>query len=207
LIVRAFILLALIGAVALLAELNPPPTPVPPQATRWLKIDAQGKRLSAWGGPWRCVVDTRTGLMWEVKSYAEDLHDKQCSFSWFDGKTGVAKRGDCFTDNQDSDTSDLIGYGNRGNYCGVGGWRLPTEEELRSLLIDNPSPGGLRIAQDYFPYTQRGPYWTADAGRPLTGYFARFGEGAATVHFMSGESRALPYANAAFVRLVTKVVP
>jgi len=204
---RAFLLLALVAALMLAAWLNPPPTPQASTAARWVKIDAQGKRLPAWGGPWQCVLDTRHDLLWEVKSVAEDLHDKQCSFSWYDGSRGAAKRGDCFGSSQESDTLDLIGYANAERRCGNTGWRLPTEAELRTLLIDNPRPGAPRIALDYFPYAQKGPYWSADAGKPLTGHFARFREGAAAVDFQSGAGRNLPYRNTAFVRLVATTVP
>ncbi len=58
------------------------------------------------------------------------------------------------------------------------------------------------IARDYFPYIQRGLYWTSNAEVPLTGYFERLGKGAVSIDFKDGRSREMPYRDAAFVRLV-----
>lgn len=178
-----------------------------PQATqnpRWVKIDSNGKQLQSWQGPWKCVQDKQTGLIWEVKSYVEDIHDMQCSFSWFDGQKGSKKKGDCFIEEQGSDTCDLIRKSNAEKRCGITNWRLPTEAELRTLLIERPLPGDVCIARDYFPYTQRGPYWSADAGKPLRGHYHYLKEGAVSVNFVTGKSQTMPYRDTTFVRLVGK---
>ena len=204
---RTLILFLLTVGVLAFAWFNPPPLPEPPADTRYVKISADGRELGAWDGPWACVLDRRTELVWEVKSYAEDLHDYQCSFSWFDGGVGVAGGGSCFTADEKSDTRDLVEYANRSERCGTREWRLPTENELRTLLSHTPLPGDVLIARDYFPYTQRGLYWTSDADKPLTGYFARFGSGAISIDFKDGQSRSMPYRDAAFVRLVAERNP
>ena len=199
---RTLILIVLIGGALALAWFNPPPLPGKPDNPRFIKIASDGQELGAWEGPWRCVLDSHNGLMWEVKSYAEDLHDYQCSFSWFDGQTGVADGGSCFTKSGKSDTRDLVQYTNQTKRCGANGWRLPTEQELRTLLSETPLPGDMLIARDYFPYIQRGLYWTLTADIPLTGYFERLGKGAISIDFKDGRSRKMPYRDAAFVRLV-----
>jgi len=201
---RAGLLLTLLASLWAVAWLNPVTPPSPPVHTRWVKIDAHGQALPAWSGPWQCVYDTQTGLLWEVKSYREDLHDKQFSFSWFSGQIGVADKGDCFTQTGASDTQDLIDYTNQTQRCGLTVWRLPTAQELTTLLITHPKPGAPRIAQDYFPYTQRGTYWTQDAGQPLTRHYRHWREGARVINFADGHSQVLPYANTAFVRLVSE---
>ena len=198
---RTLILIVLTGGVLALAWFNPPPLPGLHNA-RFIKIAPDGRELHAWGGPWSCVLDSDTGLVWEVKSYAEDMHDYQCSFSWFDGNTGVADGGSCFTENGKSDTRDLVEYANETARCGMEGWRLPREQELRTLLSETPLPGDLLIARDYFPYIQRGLYWTSNVEVPLTGYFERLGKGAVSIDFKDGRSREMPYRDAAFVRLV-----
>lgn len=199
---RTLLLATLIGLVLVVAWLNPPPLPGLPGDARFIKIAPDGQELNAWEGPWSCVLDTQTGLLWEVKSYAEDLHDFQCSFSWFDGQTGEAGGGSCFAGSGRSDTRDLVEYANETVRCGASGWRLPTEQELRTLLSDTPLPGDLLIARDYFPYAQRGLYWTSTAEVPLTGHFQRLGKGAISVDFKDGRSRKMPYRDTAFVRLV-----
>lgn len=197
-----FTMLALLGY----AWFAPPEIPRSPKKTRLVKVDGIGKLLAPWAGPWKCVMDTETGLLWEVKSYAEDIHDKQCSFSWFNGQKGESKLGDCFIEGQGSDTLDLIRQSNKEKRCGVKGWRLPTETELRTLLIDIPLPGDVNIAHDYFPYTQRGPYWSADMGKQLSGHYRYLKEGAVSVDFFSGKSHVMPYRDATFVRLVVSIL-
>lgn len=199
---RLLLLTFMVAAVFGYAWFTPPEVPQKPKSPRWIKIDGNGKELDAWKVPWKCVLDRQTGLVWEVKSYAEDIHDKQCSFSWFDGKKGAKKKGDCFIEGQSSDTYDLIQLSNEEKRCGITNWRLPTEAELRTLLIETPLPGDVHIARDYFPYTQRGPYWSADAGKPLLGHYKYLKEGAVSVHFITGQRRTMPYRDATFVRLV-----
>ncbi|MCW8924917.1 MAG: DUF1566 domain-containing protein [Xanthomonadales bacterium] len=199
---RTIILVVLMGGVLALAWFNPPPLPEKPVNPRFVKIAPDGRELGAWEGPWSCVLDKHTGLIWEVKSYAEDMHDYQCSFSWFDGYTGVAGGGSCFTKNGKSDTRDLVEYTNETKRCGIVGWRLPTEQELGSLLSETPLPGDLLIDRDYFPYVQRGLYWTSNAEVPLTGYFKRLDKGAISIDFKDGSHREMPYRDTAFVRLV-----
>ena len=200
---RAALLCLLLVGLSTIVWRHPPPLPTPPEHERWQKVDVRGQILPAWGGPWQCVLDRHRGLMWEVKSVAEDLHDQQCSFSWFDGRTGTQQGGDCFGAEQASDTQELIDYANATRRCASRDWRLPTAAELSTLLIDHPQPGAPIIALDYFPFTQSGPYWTADAQQPLQGFFARLGDGAVAINFKHGDIQRLPYANAAFVRLVT----
>lgn len=201
---RALMLLGLLVFLLAVAWFNPLEDPHPAKNPHYVKIGHDGQQMGAWRGPWSCVFDRRTGLMWEVKSYAEDLHDLQCSFTWFDGRTGVADGGSCFTAGGHADTQDLIDFTNTETRCGAKGWRLPTEYELTSLLIKDPLPGDVLIALDYFPYTQRGLYWTSDIEVPLTGHFQYLGKGAISVSFNSGLSGVMPYRDAAFVRLVTK---
>ncbi len=122
---RTLILIVLTGGVLALAWFNPPPLPGSPDDARFIKIAPDGRELHAWGGPWSCVLDSDTGLVWEVKSYAEDMHDYQCSFSWFDGNTGVADGGSCFTENGKSDTRDLVEYANETARCGMKGGACP----------------------------------------------------------------------------------
>lgn len=189
-----------------LAWFNPAPTPEQQQQSRWIKVNASGKHLPAWAGPWKCVFDSSTQLLWEVKSYAEDIHDHQCSFSWFVNGKGSAKAGDCFIEGEASDTQDLITAANARSYCGNTRWRLPTEAELQTLLYNQPKPGEPLIARDYFPYAKRAPYWTSNAGHVLLEkHFQHLKEGAIAIDFATGESKSMPYRNATFVRLVSSI--
>jgi len=200
-IVRFIIFVSLFLFLGLFALLNPLEKPKP-IASHLIKISQEGKRLPAWSGPWRCVFDSNTHLLWEVKSYAEDLQDKQCSFSWFNGREGVAKKGDCFIEGEGSDTQDLINFANAQQNCGVKNWRLPTQKELESLLFKEAKVGEPLIEKEYFPYTHKSLYWTADSNKTLKGVFSRFGYGGTLLNFLNGKVQDLPYQNAGFVRLV-----
>jgi hypothetical protein len=54
---------------------NPPTDPIPATRTRYIKLDGAGKAMGPWKGPWQCVYDTRTHLIWEVKKDNETVHD------------------------------------------------------------------------------------------------------------------------------------
>lgn len=174
------------------------------QAHHFVKINHQGKQLSPWQGPWQCVLDKRTGLLWEVKTDSETIHDGYWSYSWFNDDKGVKNFGDCYFKKDRCDTNDLITEVNKRGLCGFTNWRLPNLEELQTLVYAHHKPGHQTIDLNYFPHTKAGDYWTSHIQPQLTGSFRHLGEGAYAVNFFSGEAQALPFRNAAFVRLVTK---
>ena len=175
-----------------------------PQPYHLTKMTADGNSLLAWQGPWQCVVDKRTGLVWEVKTDSENIHDGYWSYSWFDGADGVENFGDCYFKKDRCDTNDLIEQTNQEKLCGFGNWRLPTPEELSSLVDQHHKPGHQTIDLNYFPHTKAGDYWTSRNQVSLKGSFRHLREGAVAVNFLTGKPQALPYRNAAFVRLVTE---
>jgi len=201
---RFFLFISFVVALILIAWFNPLGKPKVPSNPHLIKITQEGEELPSWAGPWRCVYDNNTHLLWEVKSYAEDLQDKQCSFSWFNGKEGVAKRGDCFIEGEGSDTQDLINFANKNRNCGVNNWRLPTQKELESLVFKQAKVGDPLIEKEYFPYTHKARYWTSTHPVLLQGVYKRFGEGARSISFLDGSVMDLPYQNAGFVRLVAE---
>lgn len=191
------------SAISLFVWLNPAPTPEPPGYLRWIKVTNKGESLPAWSGPWKCIYDNETQLMWEVKSYAEDIFDHQCSFSWYSKGRGANKKGDCFIEGEAADTHDLITAANNQKLCGRNNWRLPTEAELQTLLYKHAKPGEPKIARDFFPYAKNGPYWTADEGQVHTDNYRQASRGAIAIDFTNGGSEAMPYKTAAFTRLVS----
>lgn len=202
-LVRIVFLLVLFFLSVVFVKRNPAPTPELPDQARLQKVDATGKILSAWGGPWKCVYDSKTQLLWEVKSYAEDIHDHQCSFSWFIEGEGAKARGDCFLKGEASDTQELIDLANRHRYCGTDGWRLPSESELKTLIIEQPKPGEPFIATDYFPFSKRGPYWTSDKVTLPKEHSQQHSRARIALNFASGKRELLAFETATFTRLVT----
>lgn len=188
--------------VAIYAALRPPPPVEPPSDSRWIKVARDGVPVDNWSGPWQCVFDQQTGLLWEVKTDNEGIHDGYWSYSWFDGTTGIANMGDCYFEEDRCDTLDLIKRVTVEKACGASEWRLPEGNELLSLVQRNVKPGDPAIAKDFFPFTKRGDYWTGQSRQPLTGVYRHLGEGALAVNFVAGSVVTLPYRNAAFVRLV-----
>ncbi|WP_444920036.1 DUF1566 domain-containing protein [Microbulbifer sp. CnH-101-G] len=180
-------------------------TPQAPQPSQYYlsKVTAEGEMIHAWDGPWSCVCDRRSGLLWEVKTDSEDIHDGKWTYSRLLQNQGVANNGDCYFEAERCDTEDLIRHINREQLCGSKHWRLPTASELRTLVVTEVKPGSPSIETGYFPKTQRGDYWTSDGNLPLKGVYSYLKVGGAAVNFINGETITIPYRNAAFTRLVT----
>lgn len=179
---------------------NTPPSIV--NDPRYQKISALGENMPIWSGPWHCVFDKKTNLLWEVKSNNETIHDSYWSYSWFSDQRGVENMGDCYFEEDRCDSFDLIRAVNKEKLCGVTNWRLPTQSELQSLLFDNDRPGEAKIRKDFFPYTKAAEYWTNKGQQPLSGIYQYLEEGAIAIDFTDGSAAILPYQNAPFLRLV-----
>ena len=201
-IFRFSLVLAILAAVFAYAGLHPGEQPSAVPSERWQKLTAKGQPLAPWAGPWSCVLDKQSGLIWEVKTDNESIHDGYWSYSWFDGRAGQANMGDCYFESERCDTLDLIRRANREAQCGITNWRLPTAKELQSLLYHQGKTGDALIEKGFFPHTKHGDYWSGQAQQALTSSFRHLGYGALAVNFGTGETTALPYRNAAFVRLV-----
>ena len=92
--------------------------------------------------PWACVEDKVTGLSWEVKTPggANDLHSASWRYSWFNstgiddgGLAGIENGGTC-VDGTNCDTEKFVAAVNAEALCGYTDWRLPTIEELYTIL-------------------------------------------------------------------------
>ncbi|WP_125717427.1 DUF1566 domain-containing protein [Pseudoalteromonas rubra] len=190
-----------------------PLSPIAQPHPRFVKLDKAGTPLSPWQGPWSCVLDTQKQLVWEAKTDNENIHDGYWTYSWYLAADeqrpprGDANLGDCYFESSRCDTQDLINKTRKTALCGLTHWRLPTSDELSSLLQSPARPGHAHIAQDFFPHMKHGDYWSADHSQPLSGHYQRFKQGATAVNFHTGELYPLPYRNAAFVLLVADLPP
>ena len=133
------------------------------------RLNADGSEYTGTGvyadEPWHCVQDNVTGLIWEVKTDDDGLHDKDHLYTWYNtdpetngGADGYADAGgntchgyDEYNESTYCNTQAFTARVNTAGLCGASDWRLPSKEELRSIVDYsryNPS-----IDTDYFPNT------------------------------------------------------
>ncbi|MDH4047935.1 MAG: DUF1566 domain-containing protein [Gammaproteobacteria bacterium] len=115
-----------------------------------------------------CVLDTRTSLVWEVKSDEPGLRDWRNTYSWFNPNEahreldyrGLQNGGVCVA--SECDTWDYVRAVNAMELCGFNDWRVPTKDEFFSIsdLSKASSPPTTNLQA--FPFTQPAEYWTGN---------------------------------------------
>lgn len=169
------------------------------------KLDINGNPLASSATSWACVKDNVTGLIWEVKKDDGGLQDRDNTYTWFSldsttngGDSGSENGGVC-TGGNGCDTAQYVNDLNQLNFaagiCGRNDWRLPSRQELLSL-VDASRVSPAVIDADYFPHTQRGDYWSSGV-KPLSGGYAT------RVAFAIGSTIDQPKDGAFYVRLVS----
>jgi hypothetical protein len=158
-----------------------PPAPTPPYSL----INNYSKE--------ECVKDNNTGLIWEGKS--SDPSDKRY-FGWnYTNYEEICRQTPCPILSPYEGTN-AIGYKKYVNdmaLCGYKNWRLPTVDELKTLIQSGTSPA---IDTNWFPNTS--PSWYITSTPDASRYDFSWG-----VNFIAGEfnpnnDRSLPYS----IRLV-----
>ncbi|QTA82764.1 LVIVD repeat-containing protein, DUF1566 [Desulfonema limicola] len=132
----------------------------------YTKLDASGNDLPDDATDWVMVRDNVTGLIWEVKTDDDSIHDKDNQYTWQESNNVFVTKlnTDNFGENSD--------------------WRLPSREELRTIIDYNiPSPGPT-INKKYFPNTISSSYWSssinADDEEEAWSIFYRYGDGSSS---------------------------
>ena len=130
----------------------------------YIKYDINGNLLEDSKEQWICVQDTETGLMWEVKSESDAMRNSQNLYSWFAPETTAIKGkrdgGRC-KGSADCDTHAYIEAMNKQNFCGHNDWRLPTREQMQTLVDFEGGDVNTKIDNQYFPRTKPSWYWTS----------------------------------------------
>ncbi|MDH5611775.1 MAG: DUF1566 domain-containing protein [Gammaproteobacteria bacterium] len=152
---------------------------------KYLKRDIDGKTLAENSEKWSCVEDMASGLIWEVKSDDGSIHDKNNSYSWFQPSLtnipqGFADGGKC-KGNISCDTQSYTQAVNAQNYCGYSDWRLPTREEMLSIVSLEKNSSTVTINSHYFPDALPSWYWTSSSNEdhPEHAWYVLFRNGIA----------------------------
>jgi hypothetical protein len=116
-----------------------------------------------------CVLDNVTGLMWEVKTTDGGLRDKNKIYTNYSAAYDPSSQFGTATD-----ASGYVADVNATNLCGYSDWRLPTVDELQSIVdygVTAPTIGTI-----WFPNTQPSNFWSASpyVGHPEWGWFGNF---------------------------------
>jgi hypothetical protein len=143
--------------------------------------------LGSGTGNWACTRDNVTGLTWEVKvnQTANPRHQGH-TYRWYDtdanvngGNSGYI--GDGFNCNNTLTRCNTTAFRdavNAAGLCGANDWRLPTTDELQSLVHYGRSSGA-RIDTAWFPNSPAADFWSGQNYAPnaLTAWRVSFAEG------------------------------
>jgi len=135
-------------------------------------LDATGKTATSNA---RCATIQESGLTWELKTDDGGVHDKDNVYRW--GGSGAEKTGTMFFD----DWNSLLNAANIKKLCGFDDWRVPTIDELKTLVTNSNAKKTTVIDSAIFPLTLTAPYWSAST-------YQNYPEHAQTVDFSTGAS-------------------
>lgn len=173
------------------------------------RLNANGDEQDADAQTWSCVRDNVTGLVWEVKTDDGLLRDQNFTYTWYSQDDNGGFEGDeaglaasCSLAN--CNTEAYVAAVNAQGLCGFFDWRMPTHEELFSLLHL-----GLKdvvaVDADYFPNTgalSNQPLWYWTSVPSADGVNSDDAQNAWALDFDSGVDNFLNKSTAARVRLV-----
>lgn len=131
---------------------------------------------------WSCLQDNHTGLTWQVWQSAETVGSGFVPgnvldlVSWYDPTMTISHQGFADVENRCSgyvagasecNTNAAVGRLNQTNYCGFSDWRMPSVEELRSILNYGQQP---TLDQSLQPFAEDSKVvWTSEAA-PEAGF-------------------------------------
>jgi len=164
----------------------------------YTKLDTAGNPLPYTTTEWAMVRDDVTGLIWEVKQTKDENtdysnpHDADNIYTWYDSNSET-NGGDAGTEGDGTNTENFINELNSAGFGGYSDWRMPTREELRSIVDYgrfNPS-----VHTDWFPNTVASGYWSSTTG-------AYSSSDAERVYFTGGSSSYSSKSNSYSARAV-----
>ncbi len=168
------------------------------RAPQYVKISHASGELHESANDWNCVEDKSTGLIWERKTQDRGLRDAANFYSWYNpndlsngGHVGAADNGKC-RGGISCDTAAYIKAVNELKLCGFSDWRLPTRDNLMSLVqYSELSKGKGLIDRRFFPTAASDWYWAADSDdlNPERAWYVLFFNGRYMKAFKSDAKR------------------
>jgi hypothetical protein len=129
------------------ASLKPP--------SKYTKLDSNGKQLPDSAQSWLTVQDNETNLIWEVKQNKDGVKD-------YGNPNDADNKYPWYEINQ-----KFINVLNAANWGGFSDWRIPSQEEFKTLVDFNRRKPSINTA--YFPNTQSSSYRSS----PIDGFGAK----------------------------------
>ncbi len=181
------------------------------QGFDFTKLDEVGDEVDDPSQPWSCVRDNITGLIWEVKTAPGTVgtHSNEHTYTWFQEENNGDFAGDDIASAASCSiaschTQAYLNEVNREGLCNFKDWRLPTHQELMSIVHFGQTTAPM-VETDYFSNTSSGLtapvwYWTQDSS--ADGLSADGAQNAWAIDFASGNDNFLNKSTAAHVRLV-----
>lgn len=100
---------------------------------RFYKHGMNGEKISSDAPNWAGIADLNTGLMWANNWHTED--DFPCrEGTWYQTGDGYCENNYDETWNHGINTENIINIINRRGWMGYHDWRLPTVDELKTLI-------------------------------------------------------------------------
>lgn len=169
------------------------------------KLDEFGDEIDPQSTNWSCVRDNVTGLIWEMKTNDAGLHDVDNTYSWVQSTTSEEAQNDGASCTLSTcNTAAYVEAVNAQGLCGFFDWRMPTHNELKSILHFGETNNTF-IDSDYFPLnnpdtTTETWYWTSIQN--VDGASGDVLQNSWAIDFSSGNDNFLLKSTENYVRLV-----
>ncbi|WP_340678430.1 DUF1566 domain-containing protein [Paraglaciecola sp.] len=180
------------------------------QGFDFTRLDAVGDEADASATTWSCVRDNVTGLIWEVKSAVNtSLQSSSHNYTWYWAEnegdpsgTQTSSQASCSL--TECNTAAYVTALNEQGLCNFNDWRLPSHQELLSLVHFGHDVAPM-IDAHYFPQTTRNlisPVWYWTSQSSADGAADDVSRTAWALDFASGNDNFLTKSTPARIRLV-----
>jgi len=133
------------------------------QSSKYTKLDVNSKHLPNSAQSWMMVLDNETSLIWEVKQNKDGINN-------YDNPNDADNK----YLSHESDKKFIKAL-NAANWGGFSDWRIPSKEELNTLVDSKGTKRTINTA--YFPNTQLSSYWSSGGERVDFGSSPDYGYG------------------------------